>query len=197
MKVSEASEGCSWQVKAPLRLWELLSWVEEVAEGQGLFVRFNPKCKMKSKGLLLIYLLHLHRPHSLGILLTVVSTSSQNHKPWLIIFSSPSLFAFPISTWICNIRMDLVFSGQTALRVNPEEGAHCENALSLSSWDRWPRGCGQVNQLHFCRQAEKDLGDNRSRGFLVHELWSSIFEKIKSGNQRWLPESRTWGRWLG
>lgn len=102
-------------------LWGLLSWVEEVAEGQGLFVWFDPKCKMKSEGLLLIYLLHVHCPHSLGILLTVVSTGSQNHMPQLLIFNSPLLFAFPVPEWICNIRMDLVFLGQTCQRCTASE----------------------------------------------------------------------------
>lgn len=93
MKVSKGAGGCSWQVKQPLRT---VAMGGGVGRGPRAVCEVDPKCKMKSKGLFLIYLLYLHHPHPLGILLRVFSTGSQNHKPWLLIFNLPSLSAFPV-----------------------------------------------------------------------------------------------------
>lgn len=165
-------------------LWELLSWVEVLAEGQGLFVWFNPKCKMKSKGLLLIYLLHLHRLHSLGILLTTVSTCSQNHKPSVLIFNLVSLFAFPVPAWSFNIRINLVFSGQTCQHCTvcePWRGPTLWQCSVLVLMGTMTWGCGQVNQLLSCRQTEKTWRrtDPVAHGWLFSS-WTGITHAWKN-----------------
>lgn len=183
-------------------LWELLSWVEVLAEGQGLFVWFNPKCKMKSKGLLLIYLLHLHRLHSLSILLTTVSTCSQNHKPSVLIFnlvSLLSLFLHEVSI-LGLILLSQAKHANIALCVNPEEGPHCDNALSLSSWEGWTEDVGKLISYSPAGRQRRPGGEQipwLMDGSSVHGLGSPMLEKIKPGNQVWHPESRIWGRWLG
>lgn len=150
-------EGSWWKSVSMLKvvadkrrqLWKLLSWVKVLAEAQGLFVWFNPKSKMKSKGLLLIYFLHLHHLHSLGILLTTVSTCSPNHKPWLLIFNSFSLFALPVPAWSFNIKINLVFSGQRCQHCTvcePWRGPTLWQCSVLVLMGAMTWACGQVNQ---------------------------------------------------
>lgn len=161
-------------------------WVEELAEGQDLFVWLDPKWKMKTKGLLLICLDYLHYSHPLYKPPQCLAQTFLFHSQhWTGCYFSAhlhnllSLFLHEVAGWILfSQAKQSNLQPHTELCVSPEERPHCDNALSLSSWETWPRGHGQVSQAHLQagRQAGKVLQENRPYGVThsspVHGLGS-------------------------